>query len=1378
MSLTKAQLEALNVSSFPNNNEGLITPEILRVYNSSSIAATVNQDVYTTESASFSSRILAATGSGGGNVSVQDEGSILGTATSFNFTGAGVTATLSSGTASVTIPGGGTIDSSSLVTTASFNAYTQSTNTFTASISTSVGLLQTFSGSQYKTDSSSFDSRILAITASVPAGTVSSSAQIVAYNIFATTGSNTFTGNQTINANLTVSQSKSIIIGDDASIVTQKIGDGRNILTINSNKGLTISNATTGAFEISQAGPSKISISHIGGGSVELSGSSTYIQDVNFIPFSSSLNSRILAITASVPAGTVSSSAQIVAYNIFATTASVTASINTLSSSIYQTDATQSYQITANALTASNSTTALSQSLYFTDTTQSTNINSLTALTSSYVRNNQNNTYSAGTTQSFDYITAGTASITYLSVIYETSSVIYSSGSNILGDEANVDTQTLVGRVIATGSLEVTGSTKLNGITTIKSTNGTPLIIDHSDASPTQNTLISILKSGSAEWSLGNLGTDDSFILYNPTTFQTPISVAQNNGVTFLGNITASANISSSTISGIGNVTLYSASVAASITGSSANVTLLSASIYQTDSTQSYQITANALTASNATTALSQSLYFTDTTQSNNISSNSSSIGLLQTFSGSQYKNDSASFSSRILAVTGSSINTGSFATTGSNSFVGDQTITGSLFVSGGNGVAVDIGYDVANTGLGVSFSGNQISSNITAANPSFSQITLAVYDDNYNYDNEFLLVASSSSIEFKEYNQDIGDYNYRTWMKVSASNGSGIKPIQLLRNTEITGSLKVSGSTNFTELTGSLATFSASVNTRINNATGSGGNVSVQDEGTILGNVTSFNFNGAGVTASVSAGTASITIAGGGGSIDTGSFATTGSNSFVGNQRITGSLTISSSVTTDLVVIGRQIITGSAGNPTGRTSLAGTSVDVDTTQDTGTGAFLMAIASTGSQGAALTLGVYDSPNFNTDIELNINVDTGSGILFNDFDNVSAFNYVPFMSVAPNLGTNPRPVMTRGLVVTGSASFTELTGSLASYSSSVNSRLLAATGSTINTASFATTGSNTFTGNQNISGDVTASIFLATSNGSTAFIYNQQSTGSVAGVYNTNYGKDSLQVYQYQSQPYAFCVNLTANQLNAYTGSEFQWGLLTNGTNSIPGGGSTYFAMMSGSTITGSGGGADKVGLDYLGTAMIMDFRADTSFKRKVYVDKGMYLSQSVGGGIPALIVNGTSAASSKAIVATGSVNVTGSINLNGTDLFLPRYGSFTATAISSSGYLSSYSQEFAIGVEITSGSRLNVTESGYYQVSAQVNFDSTGSSDDANIYLAKNGTGIGSTRISTRLQNSSVFEGVNTTALVQLNANEYIEVGAVAPATIDGARVSIVRIA
>jgi hypothetical protein len=56
-------------------------------------------------------------------------------------------------------------------------------------------------------------------------------------------------------------------------------------------------------------------------------------------------------------------------------------------------------------------------------------------------------------------ITALSASITYLQTVYQTSSIIFSSGSNILGDEAG-DTQTLNGVVnIPLGNLNVTGAT-------------------------------------------------------------------------------------------------------------------------------------------------------------------------------------------------------------------------------------------------------------------------------------------------------------------------------------------------------------------------------------------------------------------------------------------------------------------------------------------------------------------------------------------------------------------------------------------------------------------------------------------------------------------------------------------------------------------------------------------------------------------------------------------------------------------------------------------------------------------------------------------------------------------------------------------------------
>jgi len=107
-------------------------------------------------------------GGGGGAISVQDEGTILGNATSFNFNGAGVTATLSAGTASITIPGGGgSSDTGSLLVTASFNTSTRDI-TFT------------------KGDASTFK-----------------------LGAFAITGSNTFVGSQTINSSnaLTISSS-------------------------------------------------------------------------------------------------------------------------------------------------------------------------------------------------------------------------------------------------------------------------------------------------------------------------------------------------------------------------------------------------------------------------------------------------------------------------------------------------------------------------------------------------------------------------------------------------------------------------------------------------------------------------------------------------------------------------------------------------------------------------------------------------------------------------------------------------------------------------------------------------------------------------------------------------------------------------------------------------------------------------------------------------------------------------------------------------------------------------------------------------------------------------------------------------------------------
>jgi hypothetical protein len=840
----------------------------------------------------------------------------------------------------------------------------------------------------------------------------------------------------------------------------------------------------------------------------------------------------------------------------------------------------------------------------------------------------------------------------------------------------------------------------------------------------------------------------------------------------------------------------------------------------------------NGVSASLTTTAS-----FNAYTQSTNTftASISTSVGLLQTFSGSQYKADSASFSARIEAVTGSSVDTGSLVTTASfNAYTASQ--------------------DFLNTTFATTSSVNSLSASIFSTDATQSSLISGKLDtSSFNtfstsVDSRLDLLELSGSgfvttASFNTYtsSQDFKNTTFATTSSLNAVSTS----VGLLQT--FSGSEYKNDSSSF--------------DSRILAITGSGGNVSVQEEGSILGDATSFNFLGAGVTATFSAGTASVTIPGGGGSIDTGSFATTGSNTFTGNQTIEGAIvsnitssviklfsagfvsgavqlniTASSAISqSNLVLVGTPLIASSTSTGSiiisGSNNILTTGVRTNTLVSSfsygyigGSGNTVATIPTLHTQSlvsptmnnnqlnGAVTLNFITSstlanPTFNNNqilggttithqsgsIAFSGNIVMGNGfgstantttltlnstIAQNIVAGISAIslnhnsssilysgnigggmtvtnNYSSSVSTAVNnitvqgnafAGTghtllvsgsntaNRRTFSNNIIVGSTNAISSDLSGSSGGHlistaiigqnlivSASGTSttagggaffgrynditNLLADSGKTIfavgsgtgtgnrKTAlsvdsssvvyvsgSLLVSGSSTFSGSMAVSGtintitidssgNVTASTFLATSNGSTAFVYNQQSTGSVAGVYNTNYGKDGLSVYQYQGQPYAFNVILTANQINAYTGSEFQWGLQTNGTLSLPGGGSTYFAMSSGSTITGSGGGANKVGLDFLETAMIMDIKADTSFNRRVYVDKGMYVSQSVGGAAtPALTVNGTNAASNLAIVATGSCVITGSLNLNGQTTFASLgSNTFTNTQIVSS---------------------------------------------------------------------------------------------------------------
>jgi len=140
-----------------------------------------------------------------------------------------------------------------------------------------------------------------------------------------------------------------------------------------------------------------------------------------------------------------------------------TSSLTSLSSSIATTDLNQNNVIAGLATTSS--LTSLSSSIATTDLGQNNRLTSLEGVTGSINRNGLITTGSAGGNQSITgslgisgTLTATSASITYLETVYETASIIYSSGSNQFGDASN-DTQTLFGTVVLpSGPLVITGS--------------------------------------------------------------------------------------------------------------------------------------------------------------------------------------------------------------------------------------------------------------------------------------------------------------------------------------------------------------------------------------------------------------------------------------------------------------------------------------------------------------------------------------------------------------------------------------------------------------------------------------------------------------------------------------------------------------------------------------------------------------------------------------------------------------------------------------------------------------------------------------------------------------------------------------------------------
>ena len=192
-----------------------------------------------------------------------------------------------------------------------------------------------------------------------------------------------------------------------------------------------------------------------------------------------------------------------------------------------------------------------------------------------------------------------------------------------------------------------------------------------------------------------------------------------------------------------------------------------------------------------------------------------------------------------------------------------------------------------------------------------------------------------------------------------------------------------------------------------------------------------------------------------GGGTIETGSFATTGSNTFVGNQIISGTFLQSGSnslpggpngATVGTHIQNRVLISDAPGAITPRLYISGSDgaytemgrgfITQDTSKVPGLGAFIYTAGPTDTLSVNTVASI--TPDYSTDVELQMFASTSS-VGLADWDNGSTFSYVPFMTLAPNNGDNPPVNFKRSVAVTGSLSVsgsttitgsTDITGSL------------------------------------------------------------------------------------------------------------------------------------------------------------------------------------------------------------------------------------------------------------------------------------------------------------------------------------------------------------
>ena len=947
--ITKQALKVDNNQSFPNNNNGAITPSILRAFNTNMIDSLVDEIGYTADSSSWNQQIDALeqfTASASGLTT----GSLLVTASAVSNV---ITFTKGNGsTFNVTVAD--TTDLSSLnAFTASATISLNNLNLWTSSyqpVIVNLQASQSIDNTKFNNiggQSGSWDNTSLnSYTASNDTkwntlGALSGSfvTESETGSFARTDASNTFT-----QTNIFTSISASSFVSASAFV-----GDGSKITNITASISLPILDEGIpqgNAFSMNFTG-SAISAIVVGG---------TAVVSVNAIS-TASLNT----LTQSFNDYTASTDAKFVAVG------ASTSSLNSFTAS----------QDTKNSTLASV-TASLQQQL--------TNIGGQSGSwiteseTGSFARYDVSNPWSAN--QTFTHITAVSASFTYVQTLYETSSVIYSSGSNQFGDELS-DIQTLSGSVKVQGSLTVNGTpvqtssvdiSALNAFTQSQDTKNSTL------ATYTQSVDSSLTNINSFTASNGNTSLN-SYTQSNDTKWS---NLAGQTGSYVTSAITASSLV---TASFAGNTLTFTKGDASTFgivipdnSGSAGNFVTTSSFNAYTQSNDQRVSSLEAATASYVTSAMTASMSVASASFAATASF-ALNGGVTQILAG---PNIIVSPLSGQGQVTISSTGTGSGGfNTATGSYGSFYDTTTQINPVANTARSMSFNETAITNGVSISGSTNPFNTYIKTENAGIYNLQFSAQLDKTDSGTDSIdiwirkngidLLDTGTTVTLtgnndksvaawnwfvqsaaNDYYQIIwssADTDMRLLAEVSSSIHPGIPSViatvnrvdQFLSNTgsfsgSFTGTFNGYNLTEFTT-TSSFNSYTSSTDSRLTNIETTTASLLIETSNletfsssalisiSNLNTATASLFTSASLsltTASFAGNTLTFTKGNGttfgvvipdvsGSTINTGSFATTGSNSFNGNQTITGSLILSSSAAVELQVIGNSVFTGSA---------------------------------------------------------------------------------------------------------------------------------------------------------------------------------------------------------------------------------------------------------------------------------------------------------------------------------------------------------------------------------------------------------------------------------------------------------------------------------